>query len=295
MSKTTVASVENSESHAPPGRVFKRSSRRSSKQKSAKPLRPRVIVLGIAGIVLFMVALDLIRLIWGISENSLPESSAIVLRLLQLPFDAAFMVAVGQTLWVSLAGLVLAICLAVPLGVLLGTSNPTYKAISALIEFMRPIPPVALIPPVLLIMGTGSSMKIVLVVYTTFWIILFNTIYAIRGVEPGLKEAARVFGTHRIKSLAVVSLPSAAPFIFTGIQVAATASIIVTIATEMIAGGSGGVGQWLMDNLLAVTRRADVFAGAFATGVLGLMLTGALSLIGRVSFPWSVANRGGAE
>lgn len=295
MSKTTLTTVERGASYSPPDKEQKRSLNRPPKQKAGKVSRPRAVVLGIAGIVLFLVALDIIRIVGDINESSLPKSSSIVVRLFQLPFESEFMLAMGQTLWASLAGLVLAICLAVPLGILLGASNPTYMAISALIEFMRPIPPVALIPPVLLIMGTGPNMKILLVIYTTFWIILFNTIYAIRGVEPGLKEAARVFGTTRTKSLAVVSLPSAAPFIFTGIQVAATASIIVTIATEMIAGGSGGVGQWLMDNLIAVTRRADVFAGAFATGILGLTLTGVLSLIGKVSFPWSVANRDGGE
>ncbi|MCU1638300.1 MAG: hypothetical protein JWL94_947 [Microbacteriaceae bacterium] len=262
---------------------------------SRRLIQPRPVLLGVAGFAVFFLAIELLSRFSGLSEEILPRASTMILRTLELPAQESYVIAMGETLWASLVGLMIATLLAVPIGVILGTSGAAYRAMSALIEFMRPVPPVALIPPVLLIMGAGAEMKIFLVAYSTFWIILFNAIYGIRGVEPGLKDMARVFGTGRTKSLVVVSLPSAAPFIFTGVQIAATAAFIVTIGTEVLAGGSGGIGQWLMVNLNAVTRREWVFAGAFGAGLVGVAITGLLVIIGRIAFPWSVSNRERAE
>lgn len=253
------------------------------------------ILRGMLGFVLFFLALELLSRFSGLSEQVLPRATTILAVTLPLPLDPVFMAALGQTLWATFVGLVVAIVLAVPTGIALGTSNATYKAVSALMEIMRPVPPVALIPPVLLMMGAGASMKIFLVSYATFWIILFNTIYGIRGVDPATKDAAKVFGTSPMRSLLRVSLPSAAPFIFTGIQIAATAAFLVTIGTEMLAGGSGGLGAWLVTHQASATSREYVFGGAFLAGVVGLLITGILALVGRRLFPWSVATRGGTK
>lgn len=251
----------------------------------------RKVVLGIAGIALLFIVLDLGGRLAGLSESTMPRAWSIIKRIFELPFEASFVVALLETLKASFIGLLIAIVIAIPVGVLLGTSAATFRAVNALIEFLRPIPPVALIPPVLLLMGAGVEMKIFMVVFGTFWILLFNTIYAIRGVEPGLKDAARVFGTGKFKSLVVVSLPAAAPFIYTGIQIAVTAALIVTIGVEMIAGGSGGIGYWLMDNLSGGGNRDWVFAGAFGSGLVGLAVTAFTIFLGRFLFPWSVGQR----
>lgn len=253
------------------------------------------VLRGVLGFVLFFLVLELLSRYSGLSEQVLPRATTILAVTASLPLDTVFMGALGQTLWATFVGLALATLLAVPTGIALGTSNATYKAVSALMEIMRPVPPVALIPPVLLMMGAGPSMKIFLVTYSTFWIILFNTIYGIRGVDPATKDAAKVFGTSPLRSLVRVSLPGAAPFIFTGIQIAATAAFLVTIGTEMLAGGSGGLGAWLVTHQASATSREYVFGGAFLAGVIGLLITGILVLIGRRLFPWSIATRGGAQ
>jgi len=260
-----------------------------------RKISPGTVARGVLGFVLFFLALELLSRFSGLSESVLPRATTILGVTVSLPFDPEFMAVLGQTLWATFAGLALAIVLAVPIGIALGTSDATYKAVSALVEIMRPVPPVALIPPVLLIMGAGPSMKIFLVTYATFWIILFNTIYGIRGVDPATKDAAKVFGTRPLQSLMRVSLPSAAPFIFTGVQIAATAAFLVTIGTEMLAGGSGGVGEWLVTHQTSGTHREYVFGGAFLCGVVGLLITGILVLVGRKLFPWSVATRGGSK
>ncbi|MGM7669849.1 ABC transporter permease [Microbacterium sp. A93] len=247
---------------------------------------------GLLGIILFFVLLDVTGILFDIPPEQLPRSLTVAATTFTVLADSVFHEAVWDTLSAALIGLGLAILLAVPTGILFGTNRPTFAAVSTLIEFMRPLPAVALIPPALLILGAGAEMKVALVAYSTFWIILFNTIYAVRGVDPLQKDAARVFGVSRFGAMVRVVLPSAAPFIYTGIQIAATAALLVTIGTEMLAGGSGGIGEWLMTYLNAITRRDFVYAGAYLSGVIGLLLTLALVSLGRILFPWNKAAGG---
>jgi len=262
----------------------------ASARRGRRPLTS--VAYGIAGIVAFFAAVDLAGVAANVSREQLPRSWDVAATAAAVVADPEFMHAVGESLSAALTGLVLAILLAVPTGVVFGTNRRTFAAVSVLIEFMRPLPVVALIPPALLMLGAGAEMKVALVIYSTFWIVLFNTIYAVRGVEPLQKDAAKVFGVSRLGVLARVVLPSAAPFIYTGVQIAATAALLVTIGVEMLAGGSGGIGEWLMSYLNAITRREYVYAGAYISGVLGLVLTLVLASLGRLLFPWSKAAGG---
>jgi NitT/TauT family transport system permease protein len=106
---------------------------------------------------------------------------------------------------------VLASVISIPLGVLIGTSHLAYRMVSPLIEFMRPIPSVALIPLGILLWGHGFSMKVILVAYATIWPILFNTVYGVHDVDPIAVQTARCFGLKRRAILRRINLPSAAP------------------------------------------------------------------------------------
>ena len=107
----------------------------------------------------------------------------------------------SATLWVTLQacliGLAIAALVAVPLGLVLGLTDIAHKATVAVIEFLRPIPSVALIPLAILIYGRGTEMKVALVVFACVWPMLFNTIYGIRRVDPVAADTARVFGLGR--------------------------------------------------------------------------------------------------
>ena len=109
------------------------------------------------------------------------SAGTLMAELLQNP---KFLKNVLATLEAWAAGLVLAALITVPLGILIGTSDTAYKMSSPVIEFMRPIPSVALIPIGILLWGQGFSIKIILVAYATSWPILFNTIYGVHDVDP---------------------------------------------------------------------------------------------------------------
>lgn len=253
--------------------------------------RSRRWILGATGIALFFVFLQTVSLVTGLSEQTLPRATTILSSLVGLAGDSEFLFAVGQTLSAALAGLAIAVALAIPIGVILGTFRVTYDATSALIEFIRPVPAPALIPLVLLIFGATAQMKISLVAFAAFWILLFNTIYAVRDVDPVLKDNARSFGYGPVAVLAYISLPSAAPFIYTGLRLAATAAFLVAISAELLAGGSGGIGEWLRLQQESGFHADLVYAGAFFAGVVGLLLNLALSVGERILFPWNIATR----
>lgn len=245
------------------------------------------IVRGAAGLVALFVVLDLYTRRSSLSSAVLPGATTTLRRTAELFADTEFLRAVLNTLQGAGLGLLVAAVLALPIGVLLGTSQKAYSACSAVIELLRPVPAVAIIPAAILLFGPGTQMKVFLVAFSTFWILLFNTVYGVRDVDPVAKETARVFGTSRTKVLLRVSLPSAAPFIYTGVQIASTAALLITIGSELLAGGSGGVGQWLLTNQNAATKQDYVFGGAFFTALIGLAINLLLQLGERRLFPWS--------
>jgi NitT/TauT family transport system permease protein len=181
---------------------------------------------------------------------------------------------------------VIAIAVAVPLGLLLGSSRRAWLAGTAAIEFLRPIPSVALIPLAIILWGTGPDMTIRLIVYASIWPILFNTIYGMREVDPIAKDTARAFGYSRLEVLSQVSLPSASPFIYTGIRIAAAIALIVAVSTELIAGGSDGIGTWMLVRSQSGTDREFVYAGTVVAGLLGLVVNAFMVLGERRLFFW---------
>ena len=109
-------------------------------------------------------------------------------------------------------------------------------------EFLRPIPSVALILLVSLLLGPGLRMMVTLIVYGAIWPVLYNTIAGIDDVDPVARETHRAFGFSRLAAIRMVSLPSAAPFIATGIRLASAVAIILDIAAGYITGPINGPG-----------------------------------------------------
>ncbi len=242
---------------------------------------------GLAGFGLLLLALELLSRSGLVHEYYFPPATKVLVRTVSLLGDGEFLGHVLATTYATFAGLALAVAVAVPLGVLLGSSRRAYAGAIALIEVIRPVPSVALIPVVILAMGTGLGMKVVLIFLGALWPILFNTIYGIRNVDPVAKDTARAFGCTPLAVLTRVSLPSASPFAYTGIRIGAAIALILAISAEMLSGAQDGIGVWL---LLARETGADpelVFAGTFVAGLLGWLLNTALDGGERRLFRWA--------
>lgn len=240
----------------------------------------------VAGIVGFFLILEFVTRLELVPPLYLPRASTVLSRMIELMQDPKFLRHVAATLYAWAVGLALATLISVPLGILIGTSNLAYRMISPLIEFMRPIPSVALIPLGILLWGQGFSMKVILVAYATIWPILFNTIYGVHDVDPIAVQTARCFGLKRGAILRRINLPSAAPFIFTGVRISASIGLIVVVGSELLASADSGIGSYILFVSSNGGQMDSVLAGAAIAGFVGAVINGVLERLDRQVFAW---------
>ena len=238
------------------------------------------------GIFIFFLILELVTRLELVPPIYLPRASTVVRRMVELLQDPKFLSHVVATLHAWAVGLALATLISVPVGILIGTSELAYKMTSPLIEFMRPIPSVALIPLGILLWGQGFSMKVILVAYAATWPILFNTLYGVHDVDPIAVQTARCFGLKQTAILRRISLPSSAPFIFTGIRISAAIGLIVVIGAELLASADSGIGSYILFVSSNGGQMDSVLAGAAIAGIIGALINSALGLIDRRLFGW---------
>jgi NitT/TauT family transport system permease protein len=222
-----------------------------------------------------------------VDASALPAPTVVLARAVGLLGDGEFLSAVGTTLQAWAGGLLLAVAIAVPAGFLLGSLPWLGIATRAVVELLRPIPSVALIPLAILAFPSVTQMKMSLIVYASTWPILINTLYALRDVDPLQKETLRSYGFGRLASLWWISLPSSAPFILTGIRVAASVALIVVISTELLSGGDNSLGVFLANTQSSGGHTDIMLAGAVWSGVLGLAINGGLVWLERRTLRWN--------
>ena len=238
------------------------------------------------GILSFFLILEFVTSLEIVPPIYLPRASTVIQRMAELLQDPKFLKHVLATLHAWAVGLALATLISVPIGILIGTSEVAYKMSAPLIEFMRPIPSVALIPLGILLWGQGFSMKIILVAYATTWPILFNTVYGVHDVDPVAVQTARCFGLKYAAILRRISLPSAAPFIFTGIRISASIGLIVVVGAELLASADSGIGSYILFVSSSGGHMDSVLAGAAIAGIAGAIINGTLGVIDRRVFAW---------
>ena len=243
---------------------------RAPPSHSAPRLRLPEWALPWAGVLGVLALFELLPRIGFLPENHFPPISESLGRLGEELGTGGFWEAVVDTLQGWALGLGIAAALSIPLGILIGSSRLLYRALRAPIEFLRPIPSVALIPLAILIYGTGLQSKVFLAAFACFWQLLVATLYGVQDVDPVATDTARSFGFSRIRRLFRVTLPSAVPYIATGLRVASAVALILTITAELVI-GAPGLGREI--NLARSGGNVELmYALIIATGILGLLL-----------------------
>ncbi|MGP3776317.1 ABC transporter permease [Streptomyces sp. SDT5-1] len=253
--------------------------------------RRRDAVLGVVGVLLAFGVCEAVSRAGLMRSTYLPPASDVLARAVELAGDPVFLDGVGATLRAWALGLALACAIAVPAGLLLGSVPVVDAAVRAIVEFLRPLPSVALIPLVSLLLGTGTRTEVALVTYASVWPILFNTMYGLGESEPLAKDTLRAFGFGRAAVLLRVELVGAAPFIAAGIRISAAVALIVAVATELLSGFGEGLGIFIAQAQLATDGARDVLAGVVWAGTIGLLVNGVLVWGERRLFPWTPERR----
>ncbi|WP_235926600.1 ABC transporter permease [Actinokineospora pegani] len=226
-----------------------------------------------------------------VPEYYLRPPSVVLPTLVRLLGDVGFLRAVIATVLATLIAVALSVLIAVPAGLLLGSVSWVRRAMMTVVEFLRPIPAVALIPLALLTFGTGPDTKIVLATFAGLWPVLFNTMYALDELDPLHVQTARAFGVGRLGVLTRVALPSAAPFVLTGVRLTFAMSLAVVVSVELFSGGTIGLGQLVLEASAGASQMDVVLAGTVLAGVIGYAANAGLEKLNDRLFGWNA--RGG--
>jgi ABC-type nitrate/sulfonate/bicarbonate transport system permease component len=244
---------------------------------------PWLSVLGVLAL------FELLPRIGVLPSDHFPPISETLSTLFDQLGESRFWEAVGNTLEGWALGLGIAAGLAIPIGIVIGSSRLLYRATRGVIEFLRPIPSVALIPLAILIYGTGLQSKVFLAAFASFWQVLVATLYGVQDVDPVATDTARSFGFSRPQRLLRVTLPSAIPYIATGIRIASAVSLILTVTAELVI-GAAGLGRSI--NLARSGGNEELmYALILATGVLGLLLNAVFQRVERRVLHWHPSQR----
>ncbi len=160
--------------------------------------------------------------------------------------------------------------LALPLGLLMGTDRRFESYINPVIQFLRPIPPIAYIPLAILWFGLGDPPAVFLISIGAFFPVLINTITGVRNVDSIYIRAATNLGANRMTMFRRVILPAATPYVLTGMRIGIGTAFIVVIVAEMIAVNSG-LGYRILE-AREYMWSDKVIAGMIAIGLLGLAI-----------------------
>lgn len=196
---------------------------------------------------------------------------------------------VGTTMESAGGGLLIAAALAIPLGLLTGRSKRARDATVVAFEFLKPIPPVVVLPIVLLLLGTRISMQFVLIAFGAVWPMLMQTAAGARAVDKTTLETCSVYQIRRSRTLARVIVPATAPFIFRGVRLSASITLITAVTIELV-GSAAGIGYLLIQSE-AVGQLPLTYALVIITGTLGAAVNAVFMMTERRLTRWRPALR----
>lgn len=246
--------------------------------------------LGAAGLAAFLALGEAVPRLGIVKEEYFPPTSRIAGAFADELSDDAFWTALGDTLTGWALGLAIAASAGIVAGVVLSVVPYLREATASTIEFLRPIPSVALIPLAVLLYGTELRSVLLLVVYASFWQVLIQTLYGVQDVDPVAEETARSYGLGTWARIRHVLWPTALPYVMTGIRLAAAVALILAITAELVIGAPGlGARIAVAQNSQAVP---EMYALIVVTGILGLLINVGARTVERRALAWHQSVRG---
>jgi len=247
-------------------------------------------LLGLAGFSTFLLLLEIVPRVGLVSPAYLPPFSDIVVALADEVRSADFWRAVADTLRGWSLGLLIAVVLGIVVGICLGVVPVVRDFTASTVEFLRPIPSVALIPLAVLVFGTELGSTLLLVVYASFWQVLVQVMYGVQDVDPVAQETARSFRMGWWSRVRHLVWPTALPYVLTGVRLAAAVALILAITAELVIGSPG------LGNRIGTAQSggavATMYALVLVTGGLGVTVNLLARLLERRVLRWHPSIRG---
>lgn len=250
----------------------------------------RTLVPGTLGILGFLVLWEAAPRLGVVDPRFLPPASEVLGRLGLYLFEPAFWGDVASTMRNWAVGLFIASAAAIVLGVVIGSSRFLRAATRSTIEFLRPIPSVALIPLAVLLFGTRMESTVLLIVYAAFWQVLLQVLAGVADLDPVADDTARVFGLGRASRVRYVIWPTTLPYLMTGLRLGAAVALILAITGELVIGTPG------LGKQIALTQSggqvAAMYALVVAAGAIGVLINAGARVLERRVLAWHSSVRG---
>lgn len=239
-----------------------------------------------AAIVALLLAWELAPRFGLVDRTFLPPFSEVARAWWELVANGQLADNAGASLVRSFSGFGIAVVVSVPLGLLIGWYRPVADLLNPLLQVFLNTAALALLPVFVLLLGIGETSKISIVVYACAWPILFNTISAVRTVDPTLLRLAKSMNLSAPRLFQKVILPASVPTIFTGIRLAGAVSIVVLVAAEMI-GAKAGLG-YLINASQYNFAIPQMYAGIVTISVIGVAFNQLLVAVEKRLSSWRV-------
>lgn len=241
-------------------------------------LAQRVLAIGV------LLAVWQVIVAAGLVPSMVPGVGAVAAAAVASLVNPAFWQALGGTLLAALAGWLIATVAGVVLGLLIGSIRFLDRSTSILIDFGRSFPVLALMPVVIMLLGSNTRMEIVVVALSALWPILIQTTYGARRQEAAVADTVAVFRIPPLLRFRRVLLPGALPFIATGVRISSAISILVAVGVEVIS-QAPGIGRQI--TLMQQNASWDVaFAYLLFTGFVGWTLAVLLHKVEARALTW---------
>ncbi|WP_286161209.1 ABC transporter permease subunit [Arthrobacter sp. MYb213] len=229
----------------------------------------RKVALGAAGLFMAVLAWYLIAL-GPMRESPLPAPAQVFSAMIAMVQDLAFWESLGITMLMAAKGFAWALLVGVLLGMAVGWFGLVGKALSFVVEFLKPIPPIVIMPLAILVLGPTQRMGEFLVFYGCLLPILYQTAAGVRETDPVAIQTSRSYGVGTGEILGRVVLPSASAFIATAIRTAIPISLIVSVVAGLLGGGPGLGSE--IQRALSANETADLYGLVLILGAVGLLL-----------------------
>ena len=215
-----------------------------------------------------------------------PTPLQVIIGTLELVKDGSLWEHIGSSLMRVGAGFLLAVVVAIPLGLWMGRVEGAYITLNPIFQILRPISPIAWIPLAILWFGVGNASPIFLIFIASVFPMIVQTAAGVHTIEQRYLRAAENFGVSRYKLFTQVIIPAVLPEMIVGMRISLGVAWLVVVAAEMIALRSG-LGYLIMDSRNAGNRYDLVIASMIIIGIIGLLLDGLMRLLeGLKSVRW---------
>jgi len=186
----------------------------------------------------------------------------------------------------TISSTAIAAVIAIPLGILLGSSEKLYRSVEFLIDFFRSTPASAMFPLFLVLFGVGDRTKISVATFGAALVILFNVAYGVMNARKTRLLAAKVMGASRTRVLFDVMLKESLPQTFVGLRNGVSLALVIIVVAEMFIGSTDGLGMRVFE-AQQLFDMPGMYAAIFAAGALGYSLNLLFLVIERRFVHWA--------